>query len=442
VNLYILAVGCLVVAQLAAQPGANQPREQQSAVQNLEALQAAAEREPNDGAIHYQLGRAYAAKGEWEQARRQFLKAIELRPDDVIARLALAQLQVTRGEFDAAVKITQDILKIDKNNLNARLIQAAALMGQKKFSEARQSLDELKQANAGSADIWFQVGVLELSDQKFQAAEAAFRRAQQLAPENSRALMGVVETYMAQNKTGDALKLLRVESEKAPSRQDLLMALGNTAVRAGEYDVAVQTFNRALSQLDQNSKAQGDVYLRIGETYRRKGDLGGAIQALQKARETLPDNVVVLSTLALVLDGAGRKREAKQVYEAVLKLDPNNAAALNNLAFLLAETAGDLDAALTMAQRARQLMPNLYEISDTLGWIYLKKLRSDLAIETFAELVKTQPAHATYRYHLGMAYAQKGDTPNALIQLEEALKLNPANAERDKIQALIAKLRK
>jgi Flp pilus assembly protein TadD len=254
--------------------------------------------------------------------------------------------------------------------------------------------------------------------------------------------MGVVETYMAQNKTGDALKLLRAESEKAPSRQDLLMALGNTAVRAGEYDVAVQTFNRALSQLDQNSKAQGDVYLRIGETYRRKGDLGGAIQALQKARETLPDNVVVLSTLALVLDGAGRKREAKQVYEAVLKLDPNNAAALNNLAFLLAETAGDLDAALTMAQRARQLMPNLYEISDTLGWIYLKKLRSDLAIETFAELVKTQPAHSTYRYHLGMAYAQKGDTPNALIQLEEALKLNPANAERDKIQALIAKLRK
>ena len=107
--------------------------------------------------------------------------------------------------------------------------------------------------------------------------------------------------------------------------------------------------------------------MRIGETYRRKGDAGAAIQSLQKARETLPDNIVVLSTLALVLDSAQRKPEAKQAYEATLKLDPNNAVALNNLAFLLAETGGDLDDALTKAQRAKQMMPSLHEISDTLG---------------------------------------------------------------------------
>ena len=34
----------------------------------------------------------------------EFQKAIELRPDYVMARLALAQLQVTRGEFEAALK--------------------------------------------------------------------------------------------------------------------------------------------------------------------------------------------------------------------------------------------------------------------------------------------------------------------------------------------------
>ena len=161
---------------------------------------------------------------------------------------------------------------------------------------------------------------------------------------------------------------------------------------------------------------------------------------MQKARETLPDNIVVLSTLALVLDAAQRKPEAKQVYEATLKLEPNNAVVLNNLAFLLAETGGDLDDALTKAQRAKQLLPGLFEISDTLGWIYLKKNLADNAIDIFKDLVAKEPSHSTYRFHLGMAYSQKGDKTKALEQLKEALKYNPSKEEKEKIQQLIARL--
>ena len=92
---------------------------------------------------------------------------------------------------------------------------------------------------------------------------------------------------------------------------------------------------------------------------------------------------------------AARRPEAKQVYEATLKLDPNNAVVLNNLAFLLAESGGDLDDALTKAQRAKQILPNLFEISDTLGWIYLKKNLADNAIDIFKDLVAkaAQPLH-------------------------------------------------
>jgi len=428
---HILAIACLAVAQLAAQP---------APVPDLSALQSAAERAPSDPFAHYNLGRAYAARGDWEQARREFLTAIELRPDYMVPRLALAQQQLTRREFDAALQTVDDLLTFDKSNINARLIQSSALMGQRKFDAARRALNELAEAQPDSPDVWFQFGVLELAGNHFEAAESAFRRAQVLNPQNSRGLMGVVETYMAQNKTGDALEILGSETEKDPTRQDLLLALANTAVRAGKYDLAVQSFNRVLAQTDPNSKQQGDIYLRIGETYRRKGDSLGAIQALQKARETMPDNVVVLSTLALVLDGAGRRCEAQQVYEATLKLDPNNAVALNNLAFLLAESGGDLDAALTMAQRAKQLLPNLYEITDTLGWIYLKKNLSDNAIEIFKDLVVKAPNQSTFHYHLGMALYQKGDKPKAIKELNDALKYNPPKDERDKVQQLLTRL--
>ena len=128
------------------------------------------------------------------------------------------------------------------------------------------------------------------------------------------------------------------------------------------------------------------------------------------------------------------------MYEATLKLDPNNVVALNNLAFLIAENGGDLNDALTKAQHAKQLLPNLSEISDTLGWIYLKKNLYDSAIDIFKELVSKQPGQSTFHYHLGMALSQKGDRSRALEQLKDALKYNPPKDEKDKIQQLINRL--
>jgi Flp pilus assembly protein TadD len=182
--------------------------------------------------------------------------------------------------------------------------------------------------------------------------------------------------------------------------------------------------------------------LRLGEVYRRARDYNNSVQALQKAQVALPENVQVLSTLALVFEASNRHNEARQAYAATLKLDPNNAVALNNLAFLLAETGTkeEIDDALTKAQRAKQLLPNLLEISDTLGWIYLKKDLAENAIDIFKDLVSKEPNISTYHYHLGMAYKQKGDKTKALDQLREALKYNPAKEEKDNIHRLIASL--
>jgi tetratricopeptide (TPR) repeat protein len=407
----------------------------------LSELQAVVAHSPNNPVSQFNLGRAHAARGELEQARQLYQKAIDLRPDYIFARLALAQLQLTQRDFDAAFKSAQEVLlKYDPNNHNARLIESVALLGQKKFADSRQLLDSMLKANPSSPDVLFQLGVVDLAENKYKEATDAFRRCYDLNPANSRGLMGMVETEMEQNHPDQALQLLQTESDKAPARMDLVLALGNTALSAGRFAIAISYFEKVVASLPKGSKAQGDIYLRIGEAYRHTGDLSNAIAALQKAREILPENGGVLTTLGLVLGDAERWSEARQVYEAVLKLDPNNGVALNNLAFLLCEHGGDLDDALTKAQRAKQLLPDLNEVSDTLGWIYLKKNLTDNALDIFKDLVNKVPAYAVFRYHLGMAYSQKGDKTRALKELQDALKCNPTKEDRDNIQQLIAKL--
>jgi tetratricopeptide (TPR) repeat protein len=389
----------------------------------------------------YNLGRAHVARGELEQARQQFTEAIRERPDYLSPRLALAQLQVMRREYDLALKSVAGILVIDKKNGPARMIEAAALMGESKYDEARHVLDAVRQANPNAPDIDFSLGMLAMKQGNLKGAEDIFRKAYTANAKDTRALVGLVEVMAAQGHMDQAVQVLQSEVAKSPNRNDLRIALGNLAVRAGDLDLASKQFQAVLNTLDKNSKARGDVYLRLGVTLRKKGDLNGAIQALYGARDALPGNSMVVDELALTLGNADRKKEARAIYEQAIKQDPQDGMALNNLAFMMAEGgSADLDQALTYAQRAKQALPNWSEVSDTLGWIYLKKNMSDNAMDIFQALVNQKPDNSTYRFHLGMAYAQKGDKPKALQELQKALHSSPAQDEKKKIEDLINKL--
>lgn len=397
---------------------------------------------PDNFVARYNLGRAHLIRREFELARQQLTEAVRLRPNFVPARLALARLQLGRAEYDPAIKSTTEILAFDKQNEGAKLIQASALMGLQRFPESKTLLQSILQSNPGSTDALFQLGALYLNERKYKEAEDTFRKCYMVDSANLRGLMGVVQTYAAQNRVDQGMQVLRAESEKNPGRPEFRLALGNTAFQAGRYDLALAEYHAVLEKVspDKDPRGAADVYFRLGEAYRRKGETQAGIDAMNKAKTLVPDNISILNYLGSMLDATGKKEDARKTYEAALRIDPNDPMALNNLAFLIAETGGDLDQALTYAQRAKQKLPQMFEVSDTLGWIYLKKNLSENAIEIFRDLVKKQPDHSTYRYHLGLALHQKGDNQNARKELQVALQSKPPKEEEGKIKELIAKI--
>ena len=113
---------------------------------------------------------------------------------------------------------------------------------------------------------------------------------------------------------------------------------------------------------------------------------------------------------------------------------------MNNLAFLLSDTGGDLDEALKLAQRAVQKVPGQPNFADTMGYVYLKKGMRDSAIQTFTALVQKYPGAPTFRYHLGMALLETGDKVRARKELETALANHPSQDEAVKIRELVGKI--
>ncbi len=246
----------------------------------------------------------------------------------------------------------------------------------------------------------------------------------------------MTETLASQNRLDDAIKELDKAVAAEPDRPDLKLARANFFVRAQRYDDAIATFKGLLEK----QPGSADLLYRLAETYRRKGDINMAADTFRKSSQAAPNNTLPLLELGMILETIGPMDQAKSVYEQILKIDPNNAVALNNLAYRKAEEGTALDAALTMAQRARQLAPNATAMADTLGWIYIKKNMSGDAERIFKDLVDKDPTNSTFRYHYGLALIQKGDKPSARKQLEIALKDKPSKDEAGKIQDLLTKL--
>ena len=408
------------------------PEQLQSAVNDL---QTAVERMPGNHVVRYNLGRALIARGNPQGARIQLEEAIKLQPDYLLPRITLAQLYLQNREYGRVAQMSQEILAYDASNLPARLLRSRALIGMGDLAQARTELSATSTRFPDNPDARLQLAALDLQEKKFKSAEDSFR-ALYSKSQDRRAFMGLVETYVAQGNTSTALKLLRDEIAKSPDRLEYNVALANISAQASDHATAIAEYKKVLSKTPQTS----EIWLRLGETYRNAGDLQNAAAAFKKGQELAPNDVKGYLQLALLYDTTGRQEEARPLYEHALRLQPNNAAALNNLAFILADTGADLDQALTMAQKAKQQRPKDGNVSDTLGWIYIKKNLSDSAILIFQELVKNEPERATYRYHYAMALLQKGDKVSAKRELEAALRSKPQKDEEVKIRDLMAKL--
>ena len=395
---------------------------------------------PKNWLARYNLGRAYLMKGDIEAARRQFVAALNERPNHAGSLIGLGQIQVAQKEFKPALDNAQRILSMDKNSLPAHLISSAARIGMGQVKEAKAELREVLDKYPTSAEAMVQMGLLARHEKNLKESETWFRKAFDTNPANINSLRALVETIGAQNQPARALEVLRTEAQKYPNRVEIREMLGNYLVRTGKLDAGAAEFKAAAeSQLATNKAAAVSLYLKMGEIQRIKGDHAGAIQTGEKARALDSRNFQALAFLALAYDGAGKPQEARRIYNEALKIDPNNVVVLNNYAYLLAQTGGSLDEALTYAQRAMQAKPEVDEIADTLGWIYLKKQLTDNAIEMFQRIVAKQPRNPVYQYHLALALDQKGNRDEARKHVEIALQNNPPQSDVESMRRLLQK---
>jgi hypothetical protein len=144
--------------------------------------------------------------------------------------------------------------------------------------------------------------------------------------------------------------------------------------------------------------------------------------------------------LAGLYDAAGEWDLAIARYRRVLDRAPNDAIALNNLAYALAERRGAPDEALPLAQRAYDLLKGNPSVADTLGWIQHLLGNHEEAERLLAAAAAGAPKSPGIQVHYAMALAAVGKPDAALQALDRAAALDAKTGELEAVQSLRARL--
>lgn len=399
-------------------------------------LQSLVSRTPENAVIRYNLAKAYHNRGDLDAARIQYAEAVKRSPRLTAAHIGAGEASLQKRDFARAIASAEEVLKYEPKNLAARVIKVNALTNSGNLRQARSDLTAYLQETPDLPDLKFQMAIVDFLDSRYRESEATFRDLYSRYPSDIRLTYAIAELMLRTNRQSEGLKLIQDALAKDPANRNLKLAVANTALRIDQLELADRVLRELLAAEGKNP----DLYLRYGETLRRRGQVQQAVEALRKARELAPTNPAVNLQLAMTLDVLGSKTESLPLYEAVIKVEPDNLIALNNIAFMYAETDRDLDMALTYAQRARQRAPNSEDVADTLAWVYIKKKLNDNAVTILREITARQPRNPTYHFHLGVAMSQKGNKPAAKQSLQTAISLKPSRDEEAKIRALLAKL--
>jgi tetratricopeptide (TPR) repeat protein len=415
-------------------------------------LQPLVAKMPRNPILHFNLGRAYMALADQPQnrdkAREQFEAALRLDPHHAAAKLAWAELALAQGEPARAVQATAEVLSEDSTNLAARLIRASALIKMAELETARAELTILLGMDPASKEGREQLAELDLREHRYKDAEEGFRallqsnesRAVSERAAFGRAIAGLLQTEIAQGQFQAAIEFARDQVKRAPELADTRLALAETLVAAGSYTAAAAQFQILIDATPRSDPKLFMLYLQMGEAKLRGGDMPGSLAAFQTARQLAPSDARPVLDLALLYDRTERSEEARKEYEIVIQLQPENATALNNLAYLEAEQGVDLDQALAHAQRAQQRLPGDLDVQDTLALVYIRKNLTNDGIRMLRDLVSRQPDSAPFHLHLALALYQKGDRPSAKRELQTALRHQPSAKDKNKIGELLAKV--
>lgn len=338
---------------------ANQIRSFQQSVIDLIARGDTTDAELVDG--YGMLGQLYHAYEIFEPAESCYLNASQLAPEEHSWFHLLATLYKQIGQLEKSVHYYKAV-----REMKSDYIAAASLLG----------------------GVYIQLNQLEDAREEFQAAL-------KINPDFPSAINGLGQVCLAEKKYAEAVKYFQDTLEKIPGANRIHYSLAMAYRGLGDLDKAKLHLSK-----------QGTVGVR-------------PVDPLIDMLDGLIQGERVHLIQGRMAFGAGRYRDAAELFEKAVKAKPQSERARVNLGVSLAKT-GDVDGAIEQFRAALIYAPENLNAHFNLGVELYKKNEFSEAIKHFESVLKDSPDDLETQRELAKSLIKIGREDKALDYLKKA----------------------
>jgi tetratricopeptide (TPR) repeat protein len=396
-----------------------------------------------DADVWYGLGLVYDIRDDREDgigeepALANYLKALQLQDNHAGAAEGIIRNLRAAHSYDRLIEIFQPIYQKNQDFFVARLGLAEGYFYTKEYQKSKNLMLPLLKGTEIPWQVYDLLGRNEMEEQNPEKAKSYFREVINLDKRNRLGWLYLGFVYGDQDSLAQAEATFRKALQQRPNDPYILMFLGQTLNRLSREDEALKSFELAAKTDPENI----DILVQYGNTLNRLGKKNEAVAAYEKANELNPDYILVIDLLGMLYDELKLFQKSDSIYENALQRFPENDLLMNNYAYILAVRNERLEYAFGLAQKAVMLKPENAAYLDTIGWIYYRLGKYDLALTYIKHSLEKREQsggpddNAVVIEHLGDVYFKLGRLDEAKENWHKALQLDDTNVHlQEKLQ--------
>ncbi len=366
-----------------------------------------------------------------EQVQQLLRSGVKANAGDAVPHLALVNHLLSRSDGAAALTAAREAAAALPQNFSVQETLGRAQVAAGNAEQAVSTYRQLVSAHPTNALLQLRLAEALLANKDNDGARRAVKRALEISPDMVAAKRALVSLALVEKKPDEGLALVREMQRKDPKDAINFGLEGDLEVTRKNWDAAAAAYRKSL-QLTRSTEGAVRLHAML--------NMGGkTAEAERVAADWLKDNPKDVAFRFHLGDTAlnTNPQVAESHYRAVLEIQPRNALAMNNIAWLLVQQ-GKAAGAVKMATAANEILPGRPQLMDTLATALAADGKLDKAIELQKSALTRAPGDPALKLNLAKLLIKSGEKAYARAELEDIAKLG----ERFKGQAEVAALLK